>query len=892
MSSHAGLTNVIRHLRRAAGDALGDPDLLDRYARGGDQEAFATLVRRYGPLVLGVAHRHLGDHHRAEDVFQATFLALARSAAKLGGRPVLANWLYTVALRQSRKARGRAARRQAAERAASLPTPSAVDPLAEITAREALQLVDDELARLPDRLRLPVLLCCVQGLSRDEAAQRLGWSAGAVKGRLERGRRRLAARLAAHGLAPAAMFSTSLTSVSIRADLLARTAAQAAAPWATTVPAAVAALAATAAPRALVALAVLTGGVLAVALGGWVVAARGPVPAHPAHKIPVAAGAPAIAVKPDPEDPLPPGATRRFGSPRYRHTTSIESLAVSPDGKVAVASSGTRLQGTTRAYNLTAGPVLFNFDSVPYVDAVAFSPDGKTVATWPIETEKPSIHLHDAATGMETARIPAPAGGHLLLFAPDGTHLVAGTSLIGLPNGDVVRRFLATGSVFAMALSPDGKQIVMGGYVYEKGGGWFARRWEVDTGRELEPLPLGNGGLRSLAYSPDGASIAVGGEYGKVVSVTLFDSATGKERSKISFPGASLIRSVAFSPDGKTLAASAAGTVRLFDTASGKERLKIDRPAFGLRFSPDGKILIGAAAGTIHRWDVASGKSLIPDSGESPVAQIAVTADGKRVVSLGTDGDGHIWDARTGEHQRRVNMACQRGFALSPDGRYLVWPEPDEAIQFQRPDEPNTIHTGSRLRMMDVASGALVERFGGFEGDPYDLYFTDGGKKLVTVDHWRRDAGVRVWDVTTGKVERLFAAEGEPGSRVFLSRLSPDGKVLAVVYQGQARGLSAEAAVKLLDLATRKELARRPPLWFDLQLRAFAPDRATIAGVNPEGTTVYFEDVATGQVLGEFKGLRDRVTALAFGPDGQLFTGSPDATVLAWDPQVVKPNRK
>src|SRR5437763_16686288 len=101
MRSAADLTNAIRHLRRATGDAPSDPDLLDRYARGCDQEAFATLVRRYGPLVLAVARRQVGDRHRAEDVFQATFLALAPSAAKLGGRPALANRPYHVPLRQA-----------------------------------------------------------------------------------------------------------------------------------------------------------------------------------------------------------------------------------------------------------------------------------------------------------------------------------------------------------------------------------------------------------------------------------------------------------------------------------------------------------------------------------------------------------------------------------------------------------------------------------------------------------------------------------------------------------------------------------------------------------------------------------------------------------------------
>jgi RNA polymerase sigma factor (sigma-70 family) len=184
MRSTADLTGVIRHLRVPAGDGPSDPELLDRYARGHDQAAFATLVRRYGPLVLGVARRQLADRHRAEDVFQAAFLALARSAAKLGGRPVLANWLYTVALRHARKARARDGRREALELAAPPRPQGGGDPLAEITARELVQAIDDELARLPERLRLPVLLCCVQGLSREEACRRLGWSDGALRGLL------------------------------------------------------------------------------------------------------------------------------------------------------------------------------------------------------------------------------------------------------------------------------------------------------------------------------------------------------------------------------------------------------------------------------------------------------------------------------------------------------------------------------------------------------------------------------------------------------------------------------------------------------------------------------------------------------------------------------------
>src|SRR5262249_18640384 len=111
---------------------------------------------------------------------------------------------------------------------------------------------------------------------------------------------------------------------------------------------------------------------------------------------------------------------------------------------------------------------------------------------------------------------------------------------------------------------------------------------------------------------------------------------------------------------------------------------------------------------------------------------------------------GHVWDVRAGEQQRGLNMGWQRAFALSPDGRFLVRPVADETIQFKDANHPDVTHTGSRLRMFDVAAGTSVERFGGFAGDPHDLFFIDGGKSLVTVNRSRRDAGVRLGNVATG----------------------------------------------------------------------------------------------------------------------------------------------
>src|SRR5205085_10063029 len=143
---------------------------------------------------------------------------------------------------------------------------------------------------------------------------------------------------------------------------------------------------------------------------------------------------------------------------------------------------------------------------------------------------------------------------------------------------------------------------------------------------------------------------------------------------------------------------------------------------------------------------------------------------------------------------------------------------------FPSTDLPGTTRTGSRLRIMDVAAGTINERFGGFEGNARDVFFTPDGKTLVTADRHGRAAAVRVWDVATGKVVRSFPAEWKPTGRVWRSHLSPDGTVLAVTYQrqGWAAG-DFEQVVKLWDVATGKEVAGPPPPWFDPAVMAVAP---------------------------------------------------------------------
>jgi RNA polymerase sigma factor (sigma-70 family) len=170
-----------------------DRQLLERFVRSRDEGAFERLVRRHGPMVLGVCRRVLGRAEDAEDAFQATFLVLMRKAGVIAHPELLGNWLFGVASRIARKARAQIFRRRRVEQEA-VPLAPAQELCDECRRETRAQLVR-ELARLPLRYREPLALCYLQGLTNKEAARRLGWPTGSISYRLARGRKLLRARL-------------------------------------------------------------------------------------------------------------------------------------------------------------------------------------------------------------------------------------------------------------------------------------------------------------------------------------------------------------------------------------------------------------------------------------------------------------------------------------------------------------------------------------------------------------------------------------------------------------------------------------------------------------------------------------------------------------------------
>jgi RNA polymerase sigma factor (sigma-70 family) len=328
---------LLRFVRQTAPPVGNDPvdtELLRRYATERDETAFAELVRRNGPLVLRTCRHILGEAN-AEDAFQATFLLLVRSAGRLTRPGSLAGWLHAAAVRIARRARRGENRRR--EREAALHTPRLAPD--DLTWREVREVLDRELAALPEKYRVPLVLCYLQELSYEEAARQTGCPVGALRGRLERGKAQLRKRLARYGLplaAPALILGppTQVSAALAEATLVTVRVGANGGP----IPAAISGLLG---PRTGLRVSLLAPLVIALAAVGAVLAV-GDFPADDkskgdppktANRVAEAAPQPAVDRL---GDPLPPGAVARLGTRRLFGPDDPRWTAFSPDGtKVA-----------------------------------------------------------------------------------------------------------------------------------------------------------------------------------------------------------------------------------------------------------------------------------------------------------------------------------------------------------------------------------------------------------------------------------------------------------------------------------------------------------------------------------------------------------------------------
>jgi RNA polymerase sigma factor (sigma-70 family) len=625
---------VLRWLRTlidagASGD-LSDDDLLGRYVSGRDEAAFEAIVRRHGPLVLGVCRRLLFNSQDVEDAFQAVFLILVRKAASIRRRERLAAWLFGVAHRVAMRSRAQAARRG---RSLVCDVPAA-DPPSDALWQEVRQVIDEEVRRLPARYRLPVVLCYLQGLTNEEAARALGCPKGTVATLLARARDRLRTRLARRGVAPSAGL--------VGAALL-RYAGPAAVPE-SLVRAAVTAAARVAAGGAVAATvsaptAALVKGVLrdmfwsqiraiaAVALAlalaagsGWLVrraltAETPPAPAAPGGaKGEAAAEGPKDGRAPDGDKPAP--AWQAKGNMQVGDG-EVKVLGVSPDGK-------------------TVSVVLLPTNPPPNMNGPGGLIDSMAVKLW------------DADGGRRRATVTDPrrlllSDVYAVAYSPDGRTMATaelGLVLWDADKGKLRRELPVEPTTYsAVAFSPDGKTVAG---VRADG---VVRVYNAETGRERFAARGHKTGGPSAAFTADGKTLATADFDG---TVKLWDVARGGVQATYHCKGAG---PPVFSPDGKAAAADAGGgAIQVWDLATGKPCTTLTGPArdveqLQLAFSPDGSTLAaGGLDGTLTLWDLTAEKELTTLKGhKDAITRLAFSADGKTLASGDQKGKVLIW---------------------------------------------------------------------------------------------------------------------------------------------------------------------------------------------------------------------------------------------------------
>jgi RNA polymerase sigma factor (sigma-70 family) len=875
---------VFHHLHRlTAGPAL-EPDrhLLESFTTGRDKAAFATLLERHGAMVFRVCRRLLHDAHEAEDAFQATFLILARKAHTIRQQQSLTSWLYKVAYHVALRARAGATRRAAMPLGA--PRPQAVDPLAEVSGRELLSILDEELQQLPEKYRAPLLLCYLEGHTQDEAARQLDWSPQVLRGRVERGRAVLRRRLLRRGFGLAVVLAGNLldplpTSAAVPALLIAQTiraATSSAVEQASLVSAPVTALVASgvhllgASRRRGIAFVLLLASLAAA--GGGLAAFQTPAVKPP----PAQANRPAQKEdQPAPPmrkpardrlgDPLPVNVQVRLGTSRLRHGGWFTAMAYAPDGKTLATVAH---DGTVRLWEAASGRALRVLGNererrIPYAASrwlfcVAFSPDGKWLAAGEHVQDQAvgRLHIWNLATGKEERRYLAhPGGVHVVVFRPDSRMLASAGASDGKirlwdPATGKELHVLGTGqSTNCLAFSPDGKTLA-------SAGGQVIRLWDARDGTDQKQLRGHRDRITSIAFHPDSKMLA---SVDLDRTIRLWSVATGRQPCSWTAPG--LIHSVAFSPDGKFLATGGSEPMVLWNAATGKEERRLRHPpgeVAALAFAPDGKTLATATTGErcLRLWDMQTGQEHPASAAghHGSVGFVRFTPDGEALVSAGSeDLELFRWKIASGEqlwHSHLGRHEFARPVDLAADGKVLAAGTPTGAI-----------------RLVDALSGKELGHYLAHKAAVETVAFSPDGKTLASTGH---DNTLCIGEVAAPRIQRSLPLDAVAP----FVRFSPDSKILATA--------APNGPIELREADNGRVRTRVVVQMGQICSLAYSPDsRRLAAGTTTGGIEIW--DTGSGKRVCTLTGHTGFVFALAFSHDGKTLAAGGWMQLRLWE---------
>ncbi|WP_330299999.1 nSTAND1 domain-containing NTPase [Streptomyces sp. NBC_00503] len=537
------------------------------------------------------------------------------------------------------------------------------------------------------------------------------------------------------------------------------------------------------------------------------------------------------------------------------HTDWVNRVAFSPDGRTLATGSG---DGSVRLWDVATGAMRSTLPQTVKVGAVAFSPDGRTLAT---DSDDNTVVLWDVATDSPRHTLKGHSSGvWSMAFSPDGHTLATGSAdrtvrLWEVTTGMLRDTFtVQSETVGSVAFSPDGRTLAT------EGDRYTVVLRDAPTGKILSTLTTHTDGVMSMAFSPDGSTLATGSADN---SAALWDVATGTIRTTL--PGhTDSVTSVAFSPDGHTLATGSHDkTVRLWDLTTGTNRLTLTGHTDSvdcLAFSPDGHVLAtGSTDKTAVLWDVATGKRRVTLKGHTDrVTSVAFSPDGHTLATGSVDKTARLWDVATGKPRATLKDHTDQvtSVAFSPDGR--------------------TLATGSRdtsVLLWDLATDEVRDTLTHSEAVASVAFSPDGHTLAIgsvdnTVFLWTANALDETPTTLTGHAGPVYAVA-----------FSPDGRTLATG--------SADTTVWLWDVRTHENRAILPQN-DTVYAVAFSPDGQILATGTIDNTARLW-DVRTHETHAALHH-NDTVNAVAFSPDGHtLATGGHDKTARLWDVAILQP---
>ena len=900
--SAAAIRGVIRRLGPGTGPPT-DGDLVRAFAASRDHSAFAELVRRHGPTVLGVCRRVLADAHDAEDAFQAVFLVLARKAAAVRPPGAVGGWLYGVAVRTANKARVAAARRRRREMNVAASAQASRErqlPVCSVEDAELRAVLDAELSKLPDAVRAAVVLCDLHGRTRSEAAAELGCPEGTVAARLHRGRKKLGEALARRGLAlPAAGLGAVLAPAPVSATLSQSALALASG----TASAAARALAHEVIRSKTTITNTLAVGLLALLTGG-VLAAGTLLSGEPApdQKTPPAKDDP-VAIASEPKT-----APKPLASP-WRETKVLEltgwlagSVAFAPDGKALyVGGTGEHVGAFAtdtwkRLWGRFDGP-----GRLPppgsHFGALAVSPDGKTLAV----ATKDGVVFLDALLGRATGdRLEEKGSAPLAvgwfpdrLTGADGVPPVKQVAF-GNARGYFVKTWLKWPDVSTirssttpeekipadeyaapLAVSHNGKWAVVTGPIDRDTGKNVLWAWSAGSGESNHLLVGHKAAVTSAAWSQDGKWIVTGDAARTVI---VWDAVTFKEKSRVLFPPGR-VAAVAVSGDGMHIAAAVAipleqlpgkesysEEVFVWPAESPPKQPKaISRTSAGgpfagvgsLAFAPDGKTLVSTFCNFTHlsRLGELVGKVRVfaierpkpekptpePPAAEQKWSEAAVLKD----------------------HNALVN-----GVAVAPDGKTFAAATDRGAVCWDAV-------TRQKLWTYQPKAGKL-----------FALAYSPDGKHLCVAG----ENDVTRLDARTGKEDAWLDPAGVRMASAMALAYSPDGKLLGAGTGPGGINLYPVGGGKPTGTVGVREAGDEDPIPVGLAWEPNGKAYATTARLKSRNMYPVFVNSLTGRnEWFPFLEHKTPVTALAWSADGKVIaSGDAGGVVVLWDPVTGK----